>query len=139
MSNFVNLLDVVYPVGSIYMSMDSNANPASVVGGTWAQVTNRFLCASSSVMSTGGYEYSYMDLCIDYYYGVLSGADRTRLATFSGGASATYTELTQSKAYEISSYLIGLLDERTPNQLKTAVTWDNKPPYITCKMWYRTA
>ena len=139
MSSFINLLDVVYPIGSIYTSMDSGANPASTVGGTWVQVTNRFLYASSSVKSTGGYEYSYMDLYIDYYYGVLSGADRTHLAIFGGGASATYTSQVQTEAYKISSNLIGSLDSRTPNQLKTASTWDNKPPYITCKMWYRTA
>lgn len=139
MSSFINLLDVVYPIGSIYISMDSGANPASTVGGTWASVTGRFLYASSSVNSTGGYEYSYMDLYMDYYYRVLTSVDRAHLATFSGGASATYTDLVQTNAYEISSNLIGSQDSRTPYQLKTAVTWDNKPPYITCKMWYRTA
>lgn len=34
MSNYVNLLDIVYPVGSVYMST-SAISPATIIGGTW--------------------------------------------------------------------------------------------------------
>nr|DAF81064.1 MAG TPA: baseplate protein [Caudoviricetes sp.] len=52
MSNFVNLLDVVYPVGSIYQSM-SVASPASIIGGTWTQLKT-FLYGSTTAKQTGG-------------------------------------------------------------------------------------
>lgn len=55
---FVNLLDIIYPVGSIYMSTYATS-PASIVGGQWEQVQGRFLLGSSNgypVLSTGGEE-----------------------------------------------------------------------------------
>lgn len=52
MSNFVNLLDVVYPVGSIYISY-SGTSPASIVGGTWKQLTGVVLRAANDT-NTGG-------------------------------------------------------------------------------------
>lgn len=42
MSNFVNLLDIIYPVGSIYIATN-NANPADIVGGIWVEQTNYFI------------------------------------------------------------------------------------------------
>lgn len=38
MANWINLLDCIYPVGSIYMST-SSASPSSIIGGTWTAVT----------------------------------------------------------------------------------------------------
>lgn len=45
MSNFVNLLDIIYPVGSLYFSV-SNISPADSVGGTWEQIKDTVLAAS---------------------------------------------------------------------------------------------
>ena len=45
-----------YPVGAYYMSSDSTS-PAVLFGGTWTQITNRFIFAAGSgysVNSTGG-------------------------------------------------------------------------------------
>lgn len=42
MSNFVNLLDIIYPIGSIYIATD-NVNPADIVGGIWVEQTNYFI------------------------------------------------------------------------------------------------
>ena len=51
---FVNLLTAVYPVGSIYLSSNSTS-PASVIGGTWSQIMDKYLrCVSSSIGSAGG-------------------------------------------------------------------------------------
>ena len=52
MSNFVNLLDIVYPVGSIYQSM-SATSPADSVGGTWTKIKT-FLYGADSAHHTGG-------------------------------------------------------------------------------------
>lgn len=37
MSNFVNLLDIIYPVNSIYITA-SGISPATSIGGTWTQI-----------------------------------------------------------------------------------------------------
>lgn len=52
MSTFVNLLEVVYPVGSIYCST-STTSPATNFGGTWASVTDAFLAAKGPNYITG--------------------------------------------------------------------------------------
>lgn len=38
MASWINLLDCIYPVGSIYCSV-SSTSPASIVGGTWSAIT----------------------------------------------------------------------------------------------------
>lgn len=47
------ILNTVYPVGSIYISMNST-NPKNILGGTWTQITNKFLYCTTSSKSTGG-------------------------------------------------------------------------------------
>lgn len=46
-SDISDWLNKVYPVGSIYMSV-SDVNPSTLFGGTWAQLTNTFLYASTT-------------------------------------------------------------------------------------------
>ena len=52
MSNFVNLLDIVYPVGSIYHSMNATS-PADSVCGTWTKIKT-FLYGADTANQTGG-------------------------------------------------------------------------------------
>ena len=52
MSNFVNLLDVVYPVGSIYQSMNA-ISPVDFIGGTWTKIKT-FLYGADTAKETGG-------------------------------------------------------------------------------------
>lgn len=52
MSNFVNLLDIIYPVGSIYISM-SSVSLVDTIGGTWARIEDKFLYGTDNT-STGG-------------------------------------------------------------------------------------
>lgn len=49
---YINLGQVIYPIGSIYMSYTSTS-PASLFGGNWTAVTGRFLYCNNGT-STGG-------------------------------------------------------------------------------------
>ena len=46
----LDLIDVIYPVGSIYMSVNS-VNPATLFGGEWEQIKDKFLLSSGDVYS----------------------------------------------------------------------------------------
>ena len=53
--NTVDLIDVFYPVGTIYETKDANFNPNTVWGGTWVRIQDKFLVAAGSTYSgTGG-------------------------------------------------------------------------------------
>lgn len=53
MSNFVNLLDIVYPVGSVFISNNS-VSPADSIGGTWTKLDkDTFICCGTP-NTTGG-------------------------------------------------------------------------------------
>ena len=42
-----------YPVGAIYLSVD-NTNPATLFGGTWEQIKDKFLLCAGDTYSAGG-------------------------------------------------------------------------------------
>lgn len=47
-----SIVDAVYPVGSIYMSVN-NTNPGTLFGGTWAQIEDTFLLAAGQNFTAG--------------------------------------------------------------------------------------
>lgn len=50
--SWINILNVVYPVGSVYCST-TNISPASSIGGSWTQIKNAVLRSGDSVGYTG--------------------------------------------------------------------------------------
>ena len=47
-----DLLNLIYPVGSIYISVNST-NPANLFGGTWEQIKDRFLLSAGNSYTNG--------------------------------------------------------------------------------------
>ena len=89
-STQVDLLNYFYPVGTTYITFDSSFNPNTTWGGTWVQIKDRFLYATSNSscigtcngsstatlktcnlpsisFSTGGYTCSY-NICFNSAY-----------------------------------------------------------------------
>ena len=48
-----NLVDLVYPVGSIYMSMSNDTSPEVLFGGSWERIQDRFLLAAGGIYTAG--------------------------------------------------------------------------------------
>ena len=47
-----NKWETIYPIGSIYMSVN-NVNPSTVFGGTWEQIKDKFLLACGDTYNNG--------------------------------------------------------------------------------------
>ena len=51
-SQVTNIVDVIYPVGSIYIS-ERDTNPATLFGGYWVKIEDRFLLSAGSSYTLG--------------------------------------------------------------------------------------
>ena len=130
MSNFVNLLDIVYPVGSIYQSMNATS-PADFIGGTWTKIKT-FLYGADAAKETGGE--AMHTLTIDempsHGHGIV-------VAVINGGNATTYRTLfaTNSPAWNNGNPDWNNAARNTGG----GQAHNNLPPYTTCFIWYRTA
>ncbi|KAI5492751.1 organellar and viral DNA polymerase type B [Trichomonas vaginalis G3] len=144
------ILQTLYPIGSIYTSMNST-NPASVLGfGTWQQIVDKFLyCANSSKQTGGSKKIKEANLPPHTHTG-------TTNTTGSHSHSITkrgYTNLAAGSdrqgmhRYDISSDPVdsstGIFCGTTGNHAHTFTTnptgsgADYMPPFVTVFAWYR--
>lgn len=137
------ILETCYPIGHIWVSMNST-NPKDIVGGTWVQITDKFLYCTTSSKVTGGSKTHVHNLGRDggacyrkyanvFYQGETSLAgimprqsDDNRFWCTDGNSDYQNTSDPGNKAIGVSLYG------------KTNST-EILPPYITCYAWYRTA
>lgn len=56
--SWISLLDIMYPVGAVYISCNSNS-PAEIVGGTWTRIQDACLAACGSTYDPIAYNGSY--------------------------------------------------------------------------------
>lgn len=52
MANWINILDILYPVGSIYLSRNS-VSSSSVIGGSWTRIQGAMIGAIGDSVSNG--------------------------------------------------------------------------------------
>lgn len=127
MSSFVNLLDIIYPVGSIYQSMNSTS-PASTIGGTWIAITT-FLYGSTTSGETGGEEKHTLTISeIPKHRHVPTGVWGISVAP--GFSSGSLKETGSGTQWQ---YVTNDLDKGGD------AAHNNMPPYTTCYIWQRTA
>lgn len=134
MSSFVNLLDIVYPVGSVYMSTNSTS-PATLVGGTWTQVKDMFLLGAGSSYAagdTGGeVEHTLTVSEMPSHNHDLKGClDGTTAAVSNAGNRWEQNTSTTSEKWWDSRFVMNTGGGAAHN---------NMPPYYTVYIWYRTA
>ena len=137
-----SLLDV-YPVGAIYMSVNST-NPSTLFGGTWERIQDKFILASGSTYSagsTGGNANHSHTLSNGYAavtYGWASGGKNNFFAIRRKyiGSNINYTLHTSNDAgYSESNYSYNY-----PAELGGSTdSANNMPPYLAVYVWKRTA
>ena len=133
----VSLLDV-YPVGSIYISYLSTS-PATLFGGTWTQIKDRFLVAWNGttgtfrlIDDTGGEETHQLtinEMPAHNHRDVTGTNDANRIKI--GGNSGSDEGILYSTGFNewIS----------TENTVGGNQAHNNLPPYMAVYMWRRTA
>lgn len=128
--NNTNIFDLIYPVGSIYISVNST-NPKVLFGGTWEQIQGRFLLGMSSSYPAGS-----------------SGGESEHTLTRN-----EIPEHTHSFKYTGQSITTGVnairLYQAASNQYNAysggqssncgGQAHNNMPPYLAVAMWKRTA
>ena len=148
-------IDDVYPVGSIYMSVNSTS-PQTLFGGTWQQLTDTFLYATSTTADTGTtatsgsadaviVEHNHTqnnhshNMSDSSYYFVgktsSSSASTKRVTVPTSGSNYAYVGASGAFAN------FGATDTKTPtiNNTGESGTGKNMPPYMKVYMWKRTA
>lgn len=137
-------LNAIYPVGSVYMSINST-DPGELFGGTWEQIKDRFLLA-----------------CGDNYQNGAAGGEATHTLTINEMPSHTHdVKQRESSPAPVSSFYNNVYTEGgiehvlaqsariTINQNATdhlfntntggGQAHNNMPPYLAVYMWKRTA
>lgn len=124
--------DDIYPVGSIYMSVNST-NPSNLFGGTWTQLKDRFLLGAGSTYTNGstGGEASHT-LTVNE----MPSHSHPQYVTVSSGGSL-------SANCDYDSYSSGNARKSAQN-VSTGTTGggnshNNMPPYLVVYMWKRTS
>ena len=139
-------LDMIYPVGSIYMSVNST-NPSTLFGGTWEQIKDRFLLSAGDNYangSTGGeatHKLTYGEMPMHIHNERFSN---TAYATWEGFSSATQQGSRTVTGVELPGYNYSSSKTGTYSYLTTGYSGNdqphnNMPPYLTVYMWKRTA
>lgn len=127
-----SLWDQIYPVGSIYLSVNAT-NPSVLFGGTWEQLQDRFLLACSSTYragSTGG-EATHtltVDEMPSHYHQMKDGG---RMVYWDSGLTpvgATYGSSSVNYQATWNSYTLNEGGNESHN---------NMPPYLAVYMWKR--
>lgn len=128
-SNYI--LDNVYPVGSIYMSVNST-NPKNLFGGTWEQIQGRFLFGMNSSYPAGS-----------------TGGEITHALTIDEMPEHNHTIYYPNAGGPYGNANIGYPEDSGTNMTwcaemcKTAPTGggaahNNMPPYLSVYIWKRT-
>lgn len=127
-SNYI--LDNVYPVGSIYMSVNST-NPKNLFGGTWEQIQGRFLFGMNSSYpagSTGG------EITHKLTQGEMPEHNHIIYAPNAGGpeegAAIGFPEVSSSNTWWAVASMTGKTGDNKAH--------NNMPPYLSVYIWKRT-
>lgn len=119
----------IYPVGAIYMSILSTS-PASLFGGTWEQIENRFLLAAGDIYAAGatGGEATHT-------LTVKEMPKHTHRVKYTGGsANGVYGGQPGTSVAANFAYNSLIIDYEGGD-----AAHNNMPPYLVVYMWKRTA
>ena len=139
-SDITDLYNLIYPIGSIYLSVNS-VDPSTLFGGTWEKIKDKFLLSDGdtySIGSTGG-EATHtltIDEMPSHNHSMIKASDGTAWAAMGWPESASAAEhgpsnWGTSSAPKVQGVGAGYTGGSGAH--------NNMPPYLAVYMWKRTA
>lgn len=137
---YTNLMTIIYPVGSIYLSM-SNVSPSTLIGGTWASITNFLYPRSTNTASKTSAKptHTHGSGTIGVDFDIILNSNWLNMAWSNHATRGSFTPLNK-RAFQIVNQ--GNSTEaawHTIDAHGTTGASTTLPPYTTCYAWYRTA
>ena len=128
--NGTDLFELIYPVGSIYLSVNSTS-PATLFGGTWTQIQDTFLLAAGSTYSAGatGGEATHKLTVAE----MPSHSHNMRFLNYNRSSGGNVS-VGQMGSWITSGYILA-----QGENAGGGAAHNNLPPYLVVYMWQRTA
>ena len=139
-----DLLDLIYPVGSIYMSVN-NVSPSAILGGTWNRIKDKFLLSAGDTYgggSTGGEAAHTLteSEMPSHKHNIAWNDANPQIVSLSankaGASTATGTQQGYRTSYSVSNVY---KDSYVALQSGGGSAHNNMPPYLAVYVWQRTA
>lgn len=137
----LGILDYIYPVGSIYMSTASTS-PATLFGGTWTALPNRFLVGVGSDYDVGNTGGEAEHTLTDSELPVETGSFNVRAWTTGAMAyseTGNFAITTADAAGNAASGGSSVSARTVTYSFGGGQAHNNLPPYLAVYMWERTA
>lgn len=125
-----DVVDWIYPVGSIYISVNSTS-PANLFGGSWTQLRDKFLLGAGNTYtngSTGGSATQRLSTA-----NLPSHTHPQYVATTGGSTSANLDYTSYSTSAKVAAQGI------PTGSTGSGTAFDIMPPYLVVYMWKRTS
>lgn len=133
MATFVNMMDLVYPIGSIYQSM-SPTNPGAIFLGQWTQIEEGFLKSALNSGITGGNAKVTLEA---------KNLPPHKHTIYGGWQESSGTQASQDvflySQWNIVSTAWRIECSGSSNETSVSYPFSILPPYTTCYTWYRTS
>lgn len=149
---FGDIIDYIYPVGSIYLSLNEEFNPNIAYGGEWELISNRFLVGAGDLYDLG-------DTGGEAEHTLTSAESGQKAVTIASSGGHSHTVTTKySKVFAAGTNKDGYWGNGTGSNATmasiasgtgththsiagsdAAQAHNNMPPYLAVYMWKRTA
>lgn len=130
MSNYVNLMDIVYPVGSVFISNNS-VSPADSIGGTWTKLDNDTFICNGTPGATGGANERKLSI-----------ANLPSNIWLTGGTCKNFGLPAQLSTLFSNGNMFGIEASRITDNASEQYSYepfDNRPKYRAFSIYFRTA
>ena len=128
--------DDVYPVGSIYMSVNST-DPGTLFGGTWERIRDRFLLAAGDSFAAGGMggeaSHKLVESEMPGHSHAMSSVGTLRAISTTTSGATNYIERGSGVYYTAT------LNNFSTGSKGGNASHNNMPPYLAVYIWKRTA